>query len=62
MQLAAIREGMCSCEHFDDEAAEGPDVCFAGVGGLFDNFGGHPEDGALEGGAVDVAAVLGGLE
>ena len=29
---------------------------------MLDDFGGHPEDGALEGGAVDVAAVLGGLE
>ena len=62
LQLTAIRERVCSCEHFYDEAAERPDVCFTGVGGLFDDFGGHPEDGALEGGAVDVAAVFGGLE
>jgi hypothetical protein len=29
-------------EHLDDEAAEGPDVGFAGVRGLLDDLGSHP--------------------
>jgi len=61
LQLAAVGEGVRAREHFHNQAAQGPDVGFAGVGSLLDDLGGHPEDGALQAGAVDVAAVfLGG--
>lgn len=56
LQLAAVGEGMGACEHFDNETSQRPDVGLAGVRGLFDDFGGHPEDGALEGRTIDVAA------
>ena len=47
LHLRELRPGVLACEHLDDEAADGPDVGFDGVPGLFDYFGRHPEDGAL---------------
>lgn len=44
LELVEVGEGVRAREHLHDEAAEGPDVRFAGVGSLFDDLGGHPED------------------
>ena len=52
LHLVELCPRVLAREHLDDEAAYGPDVRFLCVGGLLDDFGGHPEDGALEGGAV----------
>ena len=56
LHLVELRPGVLAREHLDDEAADGPDVGFLGVGGLFDDFGRHPEDGTLEGGTVKAVA------
>lgn len=48
LQLSAIGMWMHAGKHFDNQTAKRPDICFASVGGLLDNFGCHPEDGALE--------------
>ena len=52
LHLVELCPGVLAREHLYDETADGPDVGFLGVGGLFDYFGRHPEDGTLEGGTV----------
>ena len=42
LHLVQLTPGLLACEHLDDEAADGPDVGFEGVGGLTDNLGSHP--------------------
>ena len=44
-------------EHLDDQTPQGPDIRFPRIGRLLDDFRGHPEDGTLQGGTVDVAAL-----
>ena len=46
---------MRACEHLYNQTSQGPNIRFSGVAGLFDDFGCHPEDASLEGGAVDVS-------
>ena len=48
LQLSAIWVRMRAGHHLDYQAAQRPDVGFAGVGCLLDDFGRHPEDGTLE--------------
>lgn len=62
LQLAAIRERVRAREHFDDQTSQAPDVGFARVRGLLDDFGSHPEDGALERGTVNMSTFGGRLE
>jgi hypothetical protein len=47
---------MFTCKHFYDEAADTPDVSFARVASLFDDFRRHPEHGALQRWPIDAVA------
>ena len=55
LQLGAIGERMRAREHFHNQASKGPNVGFAGVRGLLDYFGGHPEHAALQAWTEDLA-------
>lgn len=44
LQLSAVRMRVTSSKHLDYQAAERPDIGFAGVGRLSNDFWCHPED------------------
>ena len=48
LKLGTIRVGVGSGKHFDNEAANGPNVGFASVCRLPHHLGRHPENGALQ--------------
>ena len=54
-----VEVGRLRLDHLDGHDAEGPDVDFAAVFLLLDDFGGHPVGGADHGGAL--VALLGQL-
>ena len=56
LQLAAVREGVGTNKHLDDETAQTPNISLLGVCGLSHDFGCHPVHTSLEGGAVDMSA------
>lgn len=48
LHLVESAPGLLTGEHLHNEASDGPDVGFEGVGGLTDDFGGHPCEGKDE--------------
>lgn len=56
LHLVERRIRMVAREHLDDEAPDAPDICFARVAYLLDDFGRHPVDGALQGRTMSACA------